>query len=252
MWQPYSAARRHSGYGTLHENCEARHHPARFDDAICVYPAFNSNAAQVSALGPIRLVARLTPWHEIAFPELVQTGCRFKLSEEESVLGVFTDHIEPLPDGRVALSVWNTAQQVLQDYYLRILAADGTPGPIIREVEKRARFSFSDLLGQLVVIGETTSQLFDVSGARVAHVDNPPRSKAVFRRWRLQGIWNALGTVFLPSPIEQNNTVLVMPEPDGLSGAAYLQHIHQAVLDHDRWVRKQHKTFEPMDYRWRE
>ena len=113
---------------------------------------------------------------------------------------MYTDHVEPLPDGRALVSIWNTAQHALVDYYLRILREDGDTDVVIRSVERRARVAFNERLNLIVVIGDTTSQLFDLTGVQIVSADHPPRSKSAFRRLRLEGIWKSLGAVFLAAP----------------------------------------------------
>jgi hypothetical protein len=201
-------------YGTLHHNHECRHHPASFDDAVCRYEKFNPAAVDVPSLGSVRLVAHLQPLHNIDFPGLLPAppGSPFVTNPYD---GVYTNSVEALPDGRVLVSIWNTAQNSLEDYYFVIFTPEGRVDAVIRGTEKRAPIAYSRKRGQLVAIGETTSQLIDLAGNIVENVAHPPRTKSVFRRFPFAGIGPTSGARFVSSPLvdDQTNTVLVVAEP---------------------------------------
>jgi hypothetical protein len=240
-------------YGTLHHNHEGRHYPARFDDAVCRYEKFNPAAVDLPSLGPVRLVAHLRPTHDVDFPGLSPAPPGSPFANQPGY-GVYTDGIEPLPDGRVVVSIWNTAQNSLEDYYFVILTPDGRIDATIRATEKRAPIAFSRKLGLLVAIGLASSQLIDLAGNIVENVAHPPRTKSLFRRFPFVGIGPTAGVRFLASELvdDQTHTALVIPEPDVADGAEYLAALHRALVDHDKWVKAEVKARNPTFFRWTE
>ncbi|TXT23827.1 MAG: hypothetical protein FD138_3162 [Planctomycetota bacterium] len=226
-------------FSTLHHNLETRH-SVTFDDGLCLWqtsPCPNWNASKP---GSCTLLAYFGTERALETPWLSSRKTRESIPDllKWNAFRVFTDHIEPLPSGEVLMSVWNTAQNTVQNFTFVIVRRDGSIETTFEDIEPRSRMAYSQRKDWFINIGESQSKVFDRTGRLLARRDNGTSSRQRHKRFLLQSISPDFGLAMSSPWWAQTNTVLQVDEPVMASPDAYFSTVIDALAEHDKWVRQ--------------
>lgn len=223
---------------SLRHNSEGRHE-SRLDDAICRWEVFDPTATSPAECGRAELVVRDQHGPDVHFPGLHEDQSVPDLREQLSLgpCSVRTDYVAALPDDRILCSVWETALNSISTFLYVVLRPNGR---VLHRINVPAgtRVRWSSKFEWFIAIGPTKSAIYSSEGTLIASAANPPRSGARYKRFRLAEIFSGTGLVFLSPREHQTNAIGVLPEPDVSDPHDYLLAIQEALVAHDKWLRK--------------